>query len=92
MLNIIMGSQESRGVIVFCRNVSHRLASLNNYLLISLGITVRVITMGNIHFGKQYIYITSESHYLFYMNFKLIVATPIPQIRLTLQCNFGIKE
>lgn len=57
MLNIIMGSQESRGVIVFCRNVSHRLASLNNYLLISVNYCE------SHHYGKHSFW---ETVYLYY--------------------------
>lgn len=43
-----MGFQESKDGTVLCRNVSHTWASLNNDLLTSLWITVRIITVGNL--------------------------------------------
>lgn len=77
MPNIIMGSQESKDVFLQ-KYLTYTLASLNNYLLTSLGITIRVITVGNIHFGNQCVSITGESHYLFYMSFKLIGTPLVP--------------
>lgn len=52
--------------------------------------------MGNIHFGKQCVYITGESHYSVYMNFKLMVTPLVPITHFTLQCRFdtgdGVEE
>lgn len=54
------GFSRVKDIIVLCRNVSHTLASLNNYLLISWWIIMRVITMGNNHSGKQCVCITGR--------------------------------
>lgn len=66
MLNIITGFQEWKDGVVLCRNVSYTWASLNNDLITSPWITVRVITVGNIHFERSRVYVTvtGENHCL----------------------------
>lgn len=79
--------------MLFLAEMSHTYISKSQQLLpTSLWITVRVIAVGNIHFGKQCVCITGESWYLLYMNFKLIVRPLVSMIYLTIQRQSGVSR